>query len=109
MMRRIESEAANRLIQNLQIQDFAFNTGYVSGVYNFVSTRKANYYAVWNTLSLVKPLLRILSNISMHCHERDTSLAQPTSSPHMPYYDEIFTLENISRAECLRKKLWTYF
>lgn len=104
----IESEVARRLNPNLQIQDIVENTGYVSGVYRFVMVDKANYYAVWNTLELIKPIIKLLSTISWKAHERDTS-EQPIKyrAPHIPYYEEIFPILYTSKRDVLRRKRWT--
>jgi hypothetical protein len=105
---RIETEVANRLNPNLQIQDIFENTGYVSSVYNRVLVSKVNYYAVWNTLELVRPLIKILAAISWKSHEMDTNAPTPSNNfPHIPYYDEIFLILYTSRRDALRRKRWT--
>ncbi len=104
----IENEVARRLNPNLQMQDIVENTGYVSGVYRFIMVDKANYYAVWNTLELVKPIIKLLSAISRKAHERDTT-EQPIKyrAPHIPYYEEIFPILYTSKRDVLRRKRWT--
>lgn len=104
----IESEVARRLNPRLQMQDIVENTGYVSGVYRFVMVDKANYYAVWNTLELIKPIIKLLSVISWKAHERDTT-EQPIKyrAPHIPYYEEIFPILYTCKRDALRRKRWT--
>ena len=69
---------------------------------------KANYYAVWNTLELIKPLIRVLSAISWKAHQRDTSEQPPRyKSPHIPYYEEIFPILYTDKKAALRRKRWT--
>lgn len=104
----IESDVARRLHPNLQIQDIIEHTGYVSGVYRFVMVDKANHYAVWNTLELIKPIIKLLSTISWKAHERDTS-EQPIKyhAPHIPYYEEIFPILYTSKRDVLRRKRWS--
>lgn len=108
MHSRIETEVANRLNPKLQMQDIVENTGYVSNVYKYVLVSKANYYAVWNTLELIRPLIKILSSISWKSHEIDTSAPTPSNNfPRIPYYDEIFLILYTGRKDALRRKRWT--
>lgn len=104
----IESEVARRLNPKLQIQDLVENTGYVSGMYKYIMVDKANYYAVWNTLELIKPIIRLLSAISWKAHEQDTT-EQPIKykAPHIPYYEELFPILYTSKRDALRRKRWT--
>ena len=104
----IENEIARRLNPQLQLQDIVENTGYVSDVYKYVMVDKANYYAVWNTLELIKPIIKLLSAISWKAHERDTT-EQPIKyrAPHIPYYEEIFPILYSSKSDVLRRKRWT--
>ena len=108
MHSRIEAKVANRLIPNLQIQDIVENTGYVNGVYEYVLVSKANYYAVWNTLEMIKPLIIVLSTISHKAHRKEITNPSPdNNSPHIPYYDEIFLFYYTDRESALRRKRWT--
>ena len=104
----IENEVAKRLNPQLQLQDIVENTGYVSDMHKYVMVDKANYYAVWNTLELIKPIIKLLSSISWRAHERDTTEHPPKyRSPHIPYYEEIFPILYTSKADALRRKRWT--
>jgi len=108
MHSRIETEVANRLNPHMQMQDIVENTGYVSGVYKHVLVAKANYYAVWNTLELIKPLIKVLSAISCKADEKDTTTPTPDNNfRHTPGYDEIFLFLHTDRKSALRRKRWT--
>jgi len=108
MHSRIESEVFRRLNPKLQMQDIVEGTGYVSGMYKHIMVAKANYYAVWNTLELIKPLIRVLSAIPWKAHQRDTSEKPPRyKSPHIPYYEEFFPILYTDKKAALRRKRWT--
>lgn len=108
MRHRLENEVFNRINLALQLDDIAFNTGYVDGVYDIASISKANFYAVWHILYLIKPLLEILFSISKKSHNQDTiSTIEGNNFPHIPYFNEIFLLFYTSKRDCLKKKRWT--
>ncbi|GEM_PF-1900170 len=108
MHSRIETEVASRLNPCLQMQDNIENTGYVNGVYRHVLVAKTNYYAVWNTLEMIKPLINVLRAISWKSHEIDTATPTPDNNyPHIPYYDEIFLFPHTARKAALRRRRWT--
>lgn len=105
MMCRIETKVFERLNPKLQIQDIAEDTGYVNGVYRYVLESKANYYAVWNTLELIKPLIKLLVEISSKAN--NSNQTPGNYYPHIPYYDEIFLILYTDRKDALRRKQWT--
>jgi len=105
---KIENEAANHLNLELQMQDIVENTGYVHEVYRHILVSKANYYAVWNTLELIKPLINVLKAISWKADEKDTTHPNPNNHyPHIPDYSEIFLFFYSDRKSALRRKRWT--
>ena len=83
MRHRLEYKVLNGINPALQLDDIAFNTGYVDGVYDYVSISKANYYAVWHILDLIKPILAILFSISEKCHYQDTT--SPIEGKNFPH------------------------
>ncbi len=105
---KIELITMQRLIPALQIQDIAFNTGYVNGVYKLHVTNKANHFACWHIMNIIKPIVSILDSISTKCHQIEESSVN-SKYPTIPYFDEIFTMVHLNKRDILKKKRWTNF
>lgn len=106
IMHNVESKVFNNINPSLQIQDIAFDTGYVNYLYLHHKIKKANGYAIWRIIQILNPIARILSQISYKAHEIDTS-SIPQRNITIPYFNEIFYFHHTDRTTALRRKRWT--
>jgi hypothetical protein len=113
--REVENTTFANVIIPLQIEDIAFNTGYVDNLHKYYQTRKANSFAVWHIINILKPVSKLLYEISSECHKQYEDLISsgktfkdhPNSDyPPIPYYDEFFPFVEMSKAAIIRRKNW---
>jgi hypothetical protein len=100
----------------LQIEDIAFQTGYVDFVHDMYKTNATVPFAVYHVIQLIKPIVLLLYEIASKCHrsimpqrngEDGMDIILPR--PPIPYYDEILGFIYLTKGEIMRRKRWTAF
>jgi hypothetical protein len=102
----LESKVFSTINPALQLDDITHNTGYVSGVYKYYLYQRINRCVLWRIIEFLRPILRMLGDMSMECHRIETEQLS-RSSPSIPYFDEIFLFAYSSKEAVFRKKIWT--
>ena len=106
--RNIENRVFKNLSPTLQIDDIANNTGYVHDFYAEELTREVNPYIVLNLVKLLIPIIDLLNEFSLQCHEIQTT-KYIRNYPTIPYYGEFFDFRFTTRRDIMRRKCWTSF
>lgn len=105
--RQVESVTFKNIIIPLQIEDLAFQTGYVDSVYKYHRNQQANHFALWHVTNILLPLISLLDAISEECHVRQTNKQGGGSNyPPFPYFGEIFPFVYLDKKTILKRKRW---
>lgn len=83
-----------------------FPEGYMDDVFADKVNERANYFAVWHIINLMKPLAETLDGVSMSLHHRDTQDKNGYNYPEFPYFDEFFDFCYYSKKDILKIKKW---
>jgi hypothetical protein len=102
----LECKVFRNINPALQLDDLAHNTGYVNGVYKYHLYQRVNRCMLWRIIGLLRPIIRMLNDMSMECHKIETEkLLQ--NMPSIPYFDEFFLFAYSSKEAVFRRKIWT--
>ena len=100
--RNVKNKVVSSLNPSLVAQDITDNTGYCNALLYDKLVDKANYWAIWNIIELIRPLIGVLDNIS----STNNNLSRVNDSLHIPYYSEMFSFVYTDKKTVLKRKIW---
>ena len=105
---KLQNKTFNEINPFLQLDDIAHNTGYVKDFYNLHLTNEANKFIINHIINIIRPIVKVLDNLSMDLHEVQTT-THVSNYPTFPYFGEFFTFISLEKPEILRRRRWTNF
>lgn len=95
----------NKLLLQNYFTELAKGVDIIDDARLFYMTTKTNRYAIWRTIKIIEPIMKLLEFLSWESHKKDTEI-EIKDYPSYPYYNEIFYLHNLSKPYILKFKKW---